>query len=116
MNTPIFVSTKGGNAITHSQKLNNMAHSIENEIKQAIASIQGRSKDGSVESRRVDALRQKGFSVEYVGIMWNFGTAGTVVAEENGSYLAQLSCATGGKAKNGHGVNACHIHRVTPIA
>lgn len=66
-----------------------------------------------VKSKTIEALEAAGFEVSTSVTMWNFGTSGTLKADKAGNMLLQIGCATGGKARNGRGVNACEVYKIS---
>lgn len=80
----------------------------EQKISDIIVSVSGRQRGCSVIEKRIQSLRLAGFPAKGGKIHWNFGKTGTV-KKTDGGYLAQLGCATGGRGKNGYGVNACPV-------
>lgn len=73
-------------------------------IEVIIKSISGKN----VKARRVNALQKAGFETGDIETKWNFGQVGTIKKTEGG-YFAQVAYATGGKSRNGYGVNACPV-------
>lgn len=76
------------------------------DISRIIQSVMHKSKEGSVQKRRLDALRERGFEFSDPYTIFNFGRAGDVKITTDG-IVAQIGCATGRRAKNGYSVNAC---------
>jgi hypothetical protein len=66
-----------------------------------------------VQENVINALKENGYSVSYIFTRWNFGTSGICKPDADGSFLLQVGCATGGRARNGHSVNACPVVRIT---
>lgn len=78
---------------------------MHEKVVKIIKSITGKD----VAQRRRDALQAAGFKVSPIRTEWNFGSTGTTKENPDGSIDVQIAYATGGKARNGYGVNACPV-------
>lgn len=79
---------------------------MKKKIKKAQDIVLGISGKGVVD-KRVKALEKAGFHVESLEYKWNFGKVGDIEEKEQGFWI-QIKYATGGKSKNGYGVNSCY--------
>jgi len=83
---------------------------MDKQIQQIILSISGKG----VIDRRIEALEKAGFDVSAVFTKVNFGQAGTVKAQGDGSFYTQIGASHGGKHwKSGYHFNRCPVVKVT---
>ena len=80
-------------------------------IQKIVLEVSGKN----VADKRIEALRNAGYTVSEVYGKWNFGVVGTC-KEEDGGYVVQIKCATSGrgKSKNGYSASYCPCVSVKP--
>lgn len=83
------------------------------QIIQEATKIASEIKGKNVLTRRLVALQNAGFTVEYAGTKYNFGCACTA-KDIKGEILMQLKYATSGKSrKTGYSVNHCEVYKIS---
>ena len=82
----------------------------ERDISRIITNIKGKD----VVKKRIEALENAGYEVEYYKSMYKFGTSGTVkVSPDNDGFLASLSASRSIRSrKNGYTVNVSDVYKV----